>query len=171
MTYSMRRGGLLSDCAEGDIEVVRIRALRRLVIVARHGRADAHYGSLTGRPFTNTCLIVAFSSRRSPSVTITLAILPRSSEPRRSPAPARVAAFSVSALMAASFDSPLATVFWAFFKKSFGSDKPFDSNANSTPALSSAAGPFGALARSRSTLSDSSASGASDGRRVGKLRL
>jgi len=41
-----------------------------------------------------------------------------------------------------------------------------DSNADSTPALSTSAGPFGALARSRSTLNASSPTGASNGRNV-----
>src|SRR5688572_23933776 len=215
MTYSMRRQGLLSDCAEGDVQngvlapvlvivmpprvwfdgeafgrhhlaqldeisaTGRRRIFRRALLgekirgeqKTREYEQPWHQFSFTGLPLTKTYLIADFSSNSSPSVTITFAILPRSRDPSRSPAPASVAAFKVNALIAASFDSPLATVFCAFFRKSFGSANPFDSNANSTPALSSAAGPFGALARSRSTLSDSSASGASDGRRVGKFRL
>src|SRR5688572_27669271 len=165
---SERQQACSACCRESNGRLVLYENDRRK---ERRCEDQPHYGSFTGRPLTNTCLIAVFSSNKSPSVTMTFAIFPCSSDPRRSLAPASVAAFRVSALIAASFDKPLATVFCAFFRKSFGSESPLDSNANSTPALSSSAGPFGALARSRSTLSASSASGASDGRRVGKLRL
>src|SRR4026207_1551074 len=52
-------------------------------------KARTHHrpGSVTGLPLTNTCLMVLFSSNKSPSVTITFAILPLSSDPSRSEAP------------------------------------------------------------------------------------